>query len=178
MAKAAERAAGRALLKVKLGAAGDPERIAAVRAAAPRATLIVDANEGWDEANLDANLAACADAGVALVEQPLPAGRDAPARAHRPPHSDLRRRKRPRPRLAGALAGKYDAVNIKLDKAGGLTEALAMAQASAQAKSYHHGRLHGGDLARRWRRRCCWRKPRNSSISTARCCWKRTARTA
>ena len=128
MAKAAERAAGRALLKVKLGAAGDPERIAAVHAAAPRATLIVDANEGWDEANLEANLAACAGAGVALVEQPLPAGRDAPlARiTHRIPIC-ADESVHDRASLSG-LAGKYDAVNIKLDKAGGLTEALAMAE--------------------------------------------------
>ena len=65
MAEAAAKAAGRALLKVKLGGdgdhGGDPARIAAVRAAAPNATLIVDANEGWSEANLAANLAACAE---------------------------------------------------------------------------------------------------------------------
>ena len=126
MAQAAERAAHRTLLKVKLGAAGDPARISAVRAAAPKATLIVDANEGWDEDNLAANLDACAQAGVALVEQPLPDGRD----------DVLARMKRPLPICAdesvhdraslSALAGKYDAINIKLDKAGGLTEALAM----------------------------------------------------
>ena len=130
MAKAAERAAGRALLKVKLGADGDPERIAAVRAAAPKTALIVDANEGWDESNLEANLAACAQAGVALVEQPLPAARDArlgtiarpiPVCADESVHD--------RASLT-ALAGKYDAVNVKLDKAGGLTEALAMADAA------------------------------------------------
>ena len=76
MAAAAAKAAGRALLKVKLG--GDERaataRIAAVRAAAPQAALIVDANEGWNDENLAANLAACATAGVALVEQPLPDG--------------------------------------------------------------------------------------------------------
>ena len=55
---------------------GDPARIAAVRAAAPYAILIVDANEGWNEGNLAANLAACADAGVVLVEQPLPEAQD------------------------------------------------------------------------------------------------------
>jgi len=127
MAEAAARAAQRALLKIKLGADGDPERIAAVRAAAPETTLIVDANEGWTDANLEANLAACAAAGVALVEQPLPAERDAalgsiarplPICADESVHA--------RASLA-ALAGKYDAVNIKLDKTGGLTEALAMA---------------------------------------------------
>src|SRR6266542_4292021 len=77
MAAAAQKAAGRALLKVKLGQAGDPERIRAVRAAAPRAQLIVDANEGWTARNLAENLAACAEAGVTLVEQPLPAADDA-----------------------------------------------------------------------------------------------------
>jgi L-alanine-DL-glutamate epimerase-like enolase superfamily enzyme len=104
-----------------------------VRTAAPRATLIVDANEGWNDGNLAANLAACAAAGVVLVEQPLPEGRD---------HA-LLRLKRPIPVCAdesvhdraslAALSGKYDAVNIKLDKAGGLTEALAMAEAATHA---------------------------------------------
>src|SRR4051812_20442031 len=78
MAAAAELAAHRPLLKIKLGGAGDPERIAAVRRAAPRAELIVDANEGWTPGDLAQTLAACADAGVTLVEQPLPADRDAP----------------------------------------------------------------------------------------------------
>src|SRR5581483_9743735 len=78
MAEAAERAASRPLLKVKLGAADadDAGRIAAIRRAAPRAELIVDANEGWTADNLQQNLAACADAGVTLIEQPLPEGRD------------------------------------------------------------------------------------------------------
>ncbi|MGB9393805.1 MAG: enolase C-terminal domain-like protein, partial [Pseudolabrys sp.] len=76
MAKAAEAAASRELLKVKLGAEGDVARIAAVRAAAPNAVLIVDANEDWNENNLAANFAACADAGVVLVEQPLPERND------------------------------------------------------------------------------------------------------
>lgn len=135
MAKAAENAAGRAVLKVKLGAAGDDKRIAAVRAAAPDTILIVDANEGWTDANLAANLAACEEAGVALIEQPLPAGND---RA-------LSHAKRAIPVCAdesvhdrtsfAALAGKYDAVNIKLDKTGGLTEALAMA-ADAQRRNF------------------------------------------
>jgi L-alanine-DL-glutamate epimerase-like enolase superfamily enzyme len=132
MAKAAEGAASRALLKVKLGGndddGGDLARIAAVRAAAPRTTLIVDANEGWRERDLAANFAACVEAGVKLIEQPLPEGRDAaligiahpiPICADESAHD--------RASLA-ALAGKYDAVNVKLDKAGGLTEALAMAE--------------------------------------------------
>jgi len=127
MAAAAAKASDRALLKIKLGADGDVARLRAVRAAAPRAELIVDANEGWNEGNLAANLDACAQAGVTLVEQPLPAGNDAalasvarsvPVCADESLHD--------RASIA-ALAGGYDAVNIKLDKAGGLTEALALA---------------------------------------------------
>jgi L-alanine-DL-glutamate epimerase-like enolase superfamily enzyme len=130
MAEAAHRASHRPLLKIKLGAPGDPARIAAIRHAAPRAELIADANEGWTAEDLDENLRACAAAGVTLVEQPLPADNDAalasitraiPVCADESVHD--------RASLA-ALAGKYDAVNIKLDKTGGLTEALAMADAA------------------------------------------------
>jgi L-alanine-DL-glutamate epimerase-like enolase superfamily enzyme len=128
MAAAAGKAAARKLLKIKLGGTGDPERIAAVRAAAPRATLIADANEGWNAANLAANLTACADAGFALVEQPLPADDDAALGAMaRPIPVCADESVHDRAGLA-ALGGRYDAVNIKLDKTGGLTEALAMAQ--------------------------------------------------
>lgn len=129
MARAAAKAAHRALLKVKLGAADDDEdrvRIAAVRAAAPRATLIVDANEGWNENNLASNFAACLEAGVALIEQPLPEGNDqALARLARPIPVCADESVHDRSSLV-ALTGKYDAANIKLDKAGGLTEALAL----------------------------------------------------
>jgi L-alanine-DL-glutamate epimerase-like enolase superfamily enzyme len=127
MAQAAAKAADRALLKVKLGGADDGARIAAVRRSAPRAELIVDANEGWTPDDLAKNLAACAQAGVTLVEQPLPADRDAalagiaralPICADESVHASA---------SLSALVGKYDAVNIKLDKTGGLTEALAMA---------------------------------------------------
>ena len=69
MAEAAGQSAGRALLKIKLGTDDDPERIAAVRAAAPHSELIVDANEGWNTDNLVANLAACAAAGVTMLNQ-------------------------------------------------------------------------------------------------------------
>jgi L-alanine-DL-glutamate epimerase-like enolase superfamily enzyme len=132
MAQAAAKAADRVLLKVKLGGAEDPARIAAVRRAAPRAELIVDANEGWTPDDLARNLAACAQAGVTLVEQPLPAGHDdalahlahpLPICADESVHASA---------SLDALVGKYDAVNIKLDKTGGLTEALAMAQRAEQ----------------------------------------------
>ncbi len=127
MARAAEKVASRPLLKVKLGAEGDPARIAAVRAAAPQAVLIVDANEGWTESNLAENVAACAKAGVKLIEQPLPATGDRPlANLTRSVALCADESAHDRASLPG-LIGKYDAVNIKLDKAGGLTEALAMA---------------------------------------------------
>lgn len=127
MASAARTAAARPLLKIKLGADGDRARIEAIRSAVPAAELIVDANEGWNAGNLQMNLDACARAGVTLVEQPLPAGADdmlgsiarpVPVCADESAHDSA---------SLTALAGKYDAVNIKLDKAGGLTEALAMA---------------------------------------------------
>ena len=127
MARAA-LAARRPLLKLKFGSNADGARLAAVRAAVPHARLIVDANEGWTPGNLLENLAACAAAGVELIEQPLPADQDAmlahvthavPICADESVHA--------RDGLA-ALRDRYDAVNIKLDKTGGLTEALAMAQ--------------------------------------------------
>jgi L-alanine-DL-glutamate epimerase-like enolase superfamily enzyme len=127
MAAAAGKASGRKLLKVKLGGEGDDARIRAVRAAAPHAELIVDANEAWRADNLAANLACCAAAGVTLVEQPLPADDDAPlASIRRPIPVCADESVHDRASLT-ALVGKYDAVNIKLDKTGGLTEALLMA---------------------------------------------------
>jgi L-Ala-D/L-Glu epimerase len=128
MAESAAKASGRALLKVKLGGAGDPARIAAVRNAAPRCELIVDANEGWTPDDLEQNLSACAQSGVTLVEQPLRADcDDALARITRPIAVCADESAHAKASLA-ALVGKYDAVNVKLDKTGGLTEALAMAR--------------------------------------------------
>jgi L-alanine-DL-glutamate epimerase-like enolase superfamily enzyme len=127
MAAAVQKVAQRQLLKIKLGGDGDAARIAAVRRAAPRAELIVDANEAWTGRNLAENLRACAQAGVTLVEQPLPAGQDeALASIARPIAVCADESVHDRASLA-ALAGKYDAINIKLDKSGGLTEALALA---------------------------------------------------
>ena len=132
MAKAAKDAGTRPLLKIKLGGAGDLERIAAVRAAVPHTELIVDANEGWTAGNLAANLDACARAGVSLVEQPLPADADdALAHMARVVPVCVDESAHDRASLQ-ALMGKYDAVNIKLDKTGGLTEALAMVREAQQ----------------------------------------------
>ena len=130
MAAATEKAAHRPLLKIKLGGDGDGMRIAAVRRAAPESELIVDANEAWTAHNLEQNLAECAEAGVTLVEQPLPAGQDeALARIRRPLAVCADESVHDRASLE-RLRGRYDAVNIKLDKSGGLTEALAMADAA------------------------------------------------
>jgi L-alanine-DL-glutamate epimerase-like enolase superfamily enzyme len=130
MAVATAKAAQRPLLKIKLGGDGDGARIAAVRKAAPKSELIVDANEAWTPDNLEQNLEDCAKAGVTLVEQPLPAGKDeALARIRRPISVCADEGVHARASLAG-LRERYDAVNIKLDKTGGLTEALAMADAA------------------------------------------------
>ena len=148
MADAAGAAARRPLLKVKLGGAGDPARIAAVRAAAPGARLLVDANQAWSAHDFEENMAACVAAGVELVEQPLPVGADAP----------LSVLPRPIPicadesvRTAGdldAIAARYDAVNIKLDKAGGLTEALTLlAEARRRGLAVMVGCMVGTSLA-------------------------------
>jgi L-alanine-DL-glutamate epimerase-like enolase superfamily enzyme len=130
MQAAAARNAHRPLLKIKLGTADDMARLEAVRRGAPRARIIVDANEGWS-GEIYADLAPhLLRLGVAMVEQPLPAGAD----------EMLAEIARPLPVCAdeschdraslGDLVGKYDMINIKLDKTGGLTEALALRDAA------------------------------------------------
>jgi L-alanine-DL-glutamate epimerase-like enolase superfamily enzyme len=130
MAAAALRAKDRPLLKLKLGRDGDAQRLATIRAAVPHARLIVDANEGWSPDILPAMLKACKTYGVELVEQPLPAAsddflkdlqRDCLICADESAHGL---------ESLASLKGKYDAVNIKLDKTGGLTPALELAKAS------------------------------------------------
>jgi len=127
MARAAADAAWRPLLKVKLGGTDDAVAISAVRDAAPDATLLVDANEGWTPDILEARFDACHRAGVVLIEQPLPAGHDdALARMARPVPVCADESLHTRTGLE-ALRDRYDAINIKLDKTGGLTEALLLA---------------------------------------------------
>lgn len=130
MEAAARRHAARPLLKIKLGTPDDMPRLEAVRRGAPDTRIIIDANEGWS-AEVYAELAPhLIGLGVAMVEQPLPAGED----------GMLGEIARPLPVCADeschdraslpALRGKYDMVNIKLDKTGGLTEALALRDAA------------------------------------------------
>jgi len=132
MEASARKHAHRPLLKIKLGTPDDMPRLEAVRRGAPNAKIIVDANEGWS-AEVYADLAPhLVRLGVALVEQPLPAGDD----------DALIGMERPVPVCADEschdraslpdLKGKYDVVNIKLDKTGGLTEALALRQAAVE----------------------------------------------
>ena len=131
MERAARAAAGRELLKVKLGVGeGDVERLAAVRRAAPHARLIVDANAGWAGQDVERLLHDVAALGAELVEQPLPPGEDAAlARVRAPVPLCADESCHDRASL-GSVVGRYAMVNIKLDKAGGLTEALALAHAA------------------------------------------------
>ena len=133
MQAAAARNAARPVLKIKLGTPDDMARLEAVRAGAPGATIIVDANEGWT-ADIYADLAPhLIRLGVALVEQPLPAGQDGMlAEIARPVPVCADESCHDRATLT-ALRGKYDVVNIKLDKTGGLTEALALREAAGAA---------------------------------------------
>ena len=148
MELAARKHAHRPLLKIKLGTPDDMPRLEAVRRGAPDTRIIIDANEGWS-AEVYSDLAPhLLRLGVALVEQPLPAGAD----------DMLAEIARPLPVCADeschdraslpALRGKYDMVNIKLDKTGGLTEALALRDAArAQGFKVMVGCMVGSSLA-------------------------------
>ncbi|MHA6264659.1 N-acetyl-D-Glu racemase DgcA [Arenibacterium sp. CAU 1754] len=144
----AQKNAHRPLLKIKLGTPDDMPRLEAVRAGAPDARIIVDANEGWSAA-VYADLAPhLVRLGVQLVEQPLPAGEDdALIGMERPVPVCADESCHDRASLA-ALKGKYDVVNIKLDKTGGLTEALALRDAAlAQGYKVMVGCMVGSSLA-------------------------------
>lgn len=148
MQKQAAENAHRPLLKIKLGTPEDMPRLEAVRAGAPEARIIIDANEGWS-AEVYADLAPhLLRLGVELVEQPLPAGED----------EALIGMERPVPVCADEsahdcaslpkLKGKYDVVNIKLDKTGGLTEALKLRDAAlAEGYQVMVGCMVGSSLA-------------------------------
>ncbi|MBW3098052.1 N-acetyl-D-Glu racemase DgcA [Pseudohoeflea coraliihabitans] len=132
MADAARAHASQKVLKVKVGTSDDRARIHAVASAAPNAEIILDANEGWTEDNLRDHLLVAAEMHIGLIEQPLPAGRDdilahvphpVPICADESVHTSAD--------LEG-LVSRYDAINIKLDKAGGLTEALKMRDQARQ----------------------------------------------
>jgi len=126
MQAAARANARRPLLKLKLAGPGDLERVEAVRAGAPRSRLIVDANEGWTVDIYRELAPRLARLGVEMIEQPLPAGRDAAlAELPHPVCICADESCHDRSSLAGII-GKYDMINIKIDKTGGLSEALEL----------------------------------------------------
>lgn len=133
MGAQAKANAARPLMKLKLTGEGDLERVAAVKDNAPGATLIVDANEGWSIDMVEPFSARLKELGVAMIEQPLPASDDdalanvahpIPLCADESAHASADFHK---------LVGKYDMINIKLDKTGGLTEALILRQMAMDA---------------------------------------------
>jgi L-alanine-DL-glutamate epimerase-like enolase superfamily enzyme len=134
MGKAAQAAASMPLLKLKLGGEGDDiARVAAVRLASPKARLIVDANEGWSFEQLRERAPRLAGLGVALIEQPLPAGQDRQLSAYASPVPLCADESCHGLEDLAQLLGLYQAVNIKLDKTGGLTHALELQRTATAA---------------------------------------------
>lgn len=130
MARAAAGMAAAPLLKIKVDASDPASMVRAVRAAAPKAELIVDPNESWHEALLKATMPVLVDCGVAVLEQPVPADRDewladydspVPICADEAIHTIAE---------LDTIAARYDAINVKLDKTGGLTAAVELANAT------------------------------------------------
>lgn len=131
--EAAARAASRyELLKLKLSGEGDEDRVAAVHRGAPHARLIVDANEAWGNEDIERKAAALKAFNVELIEQPVPAGQDHLLDGVRSPVPLCADETIHDRSTLGAAIGRYALINIKLDKTGGLTEALALAHAAKQ----------------------------------------------
>jgi L-Ala-D/L-Glu epimerase len=133
MAQAAASAREHRLIKIKLGGERDLERIRAIRRARPDVALIADANQSWNERQLYDLTPQLAELGVRLIEQPLPVGLDAALAGFQSPIPLCADESCHTVRSLSSLAGKYQFVNVKLDKAGGLTEALQLARAATQA---------------------------------------------
>lgn len=124
---------GYTLLKLKINGEADRDRVAAVRSGAPKADVIVDANESWSEIDIVAEAEALKNLGVALIEQPLPAGNDAALADISAPLPIFADESCHTAQDVARLAGLYQGVNIKLDKAGGLTEGIALLAAAKGA---------------------------------------------
>lgn len=133
MAECAAAAVRYSLLKLKLRGGDDVERVAAVRKVRPDVDLIVDANQSWTESELKAYAPRLAALGVKLIEQPLPAGEDGPLLKFKSPVPLCADESCQTSASLPSVLGKYQYVNIKLDKTGGLTEALHLARV-AQAR--------------------------------------------
>ncbi len=148
MAEAARREAGRPLLKLKIGGAGDLARVEAVRAAAPRTRLILDANEGLSFDDLNRLVPDLHRLGVLMIEQPLPQAEDEALEAYDGPillcaDESLHTRAE-----LAACVGRYAMINVKLDKTGGLTEAIALiAEAKALGLQFMIGCMVSTSLA-------------------------------
>jgi L-alanine-DL-glutamate epimerase-like enolase superfamily enzyme len=148
MEAAARAAADRPLLKLKLTGDGDRDRVAAVRRGAPAARLIVDANEAWTAAHYARFAPELAALGVELIEQPLPAADDLGLGAVAHPVPVCADESCHDTASLAALGTRYEAVNIKLDKTGGLTEALRLrAAARAAGRRVMVGCMLGTSLA-------------------------------
>lgn len=129
MARAAARIAGAPLIKVKVDATDPAAAVRAVRAAAPAAALIVDPNESWSEPLLRATMPALVECRVGVLEQPVPAGEDDWLEGYDSPVPICADEAIHTVSELDTVAARYDAVNVKLDKAGGLTAALELAKA-------------------------------------------------
>ncbi|NRA30227.1 MAG: dipeptide epimerase [Parvularculaceae bacterium] len=133
MRQVASDNAHRPLLKIKLGSSNDIDRLEAVAAAAPEAKLIVDANEGWSLSDFEKLVDTFVAANVTLVEQPLAAGQDGDLQAGRYPFQLCADESCHDRKSLEHILGKYDVINIKLDKTGGLTEALVLKTEALEA---------------------------------------------
>ena len=148
MAAAAREASARPLIKVKLGLDGDEERLRAIREAAPRSKLIIDANEGWSRDRIEPLFALCAEVGVTLIEQPLPADDDALLADIAPPRPCLRRRVNSRPGQPGRSCRALRRHQHQARQDRRADRGACPVQSGRGARPRHHGRLHAGDLAR------------------------------
>ena len=127
MYEAAKTARDRQVLKIKLGAGDeDIERLSAVRRGSPKAKLIVDANEGWKPEDFDHHLKSCIENNVGLIEQPLPAGDDDALLSIKSPIPICADESLHTRQELDHIEKRYDAINIKLDKTGGLSEAMVV----------------------------------------------------
>ena len=133
MGKAAAAVPNYSLLKLKLSGQDDIERVSAVRKARPDVEIIVDANQSWSERHLHELIPPLAQLGVKLIEQPLPAGQDDALAGFTSPIPICADESCQTTGSLPSLIGKYQYVNIKLDKIGGLTEALRLAHAAQTA---------------------------------------------
>jgi L-alanine-DL-glutamate epimerase-like enolase superfamily enzyme len=134
MGRAAAEAKQYPILKLKLGGEGDLERVNAVQHARPDAKIIVDANQSWNERQLHEMTPLFAELGVALIEQPLPVGQDEALAAFQSPVPLCADESCQTVECLSSLLGNYEYVNIKLDKTGGLTEALRLAREALKLK--------------------------------------------